>query len=385
MEFIRSFRSLTRADIALVGGKTASLGQMISSLSHQGIAVPDGFAITSKAYWHYVDYNGLLPQITQLMDQLHDYHDLHKIKETGQAIRNLFLRGQMPSDLAAEILSGYNQLAKEYRQAKLSVAVRSSATAEDLPTASFAGQQESYLNVSGDYQLIEACKKCFASLFTDRAIVYRHDKQFDYSTIALSIAVQKMVRSDKATSGVAFSLDTESGFNKVVVINASYGLGESIVQGKVVPDEYIVFKPTMGKEYNPILKKELGSKSTKTVYDEFGTKQAPVSRSEQHEFALNNDDIIAIAKAVCAIEDFYTAQKGSWCPIDVEWAKDGKDGKIYMVQARPETVHSHAAPLHLERYELQKQASLVPLVTGHSVGQLIAQGTARIIYIRCRA
>ncbi len=379
MKFIKPFRALTLADVSLVGGKTASLGQMIASLSDAGIAVPDGFAITADAYWYYVEYNGLMPQIKQLMEQLHDYNDLQKLQEIGQAIRNLFLRARMPDDLATEILSAYNQLAKEYRQAKLSVAVRSSATAEDLPTASFAGQQESYLNISGDYQLIEACKKCFASLFTDRAIVYRHDKNFDFTNVALSIAVQKMVRSDKASSGVAFSLDTESGFKNTVVINASYGLGEAIVQGIVIPDEFVIFKLTLKQTFAAIIKKERGSKTTKIVYDEFGTKQVAVPRSEQWAFSLTDEDVLAIAKAVCVIEDLYTKLKGSWSPMDIEWAKDGKDGKIYIVQARPETIHARENHLQFQRYELQNSTELTPLVTGQSVGQQIVSGTARII------
>ncbi len=379
MKFIKPFRSLSLADVPLVGGKTASLGQMLFSLSDAGIAVPDGFAITADAYWYYVEYNGLMPQINQLMAQLHDYNDLQKLQEIGQAIRTLFVRGRMPDDLAAQILSAYNHLAKEYRQAKLSVAVRSSATAEDLPTASFAGQQESYLNISGDYQLIEACKKCFASLFTDRAIVYRHDKNFDYTKIALSIAVQKMVRSDKASSGVAFSLDTESGFKNVVLINASYGLGEAIVQGLVVPDEFVLFKPTLKQGFNAIIKKERGSKTTKIVYDDYGTKQVPVSRSEQMAFSLSDEDVLTIAKAVCAIEDFYSEKKGSWSPMDVEWAKDGKDGKLYIVQARPETIHASENHLQISQYELKNPTDVHPLVTGQSVGQHIVSGTARII------
>ena len=379
MKFIKPFRALTLADVSLVGGKTASLGQMISSLSDANISVPDGFAITADAYWHYVDYNGLMPQIDQLMAQISNYNDLQQLQETGQAIRNLFLRARMPDDLATEILSAYNQLAKEYRQAKLSVAVRSSGTAEDLPTASFAGQQESYLNISGDYQLIEACKKCFASLFTDRAIVYRHDKSFDYRKIALSIAVQKMVRSDKGSSGVAFSLDTESGFKNVVIIDASFGLGEAIVQGLVVPDEFVIFKPTLKQGFDAIIKKERGSKTSKIVYDEFGTKQVAVPRSEQLEFSLSDNDILALAKMVCAIEDLYSKLKGSWSPMDVEWAKDGKDGKIYIVQARPETIHAGENHLQFERYELQNSTGLTPLVIGQSIGQHIVSGTARII------
>jgi pyruvate,water dikinase len=379
MKFIKPFRTITLADVPLVGGKTASLGQMISSLHDRGVTIPDGFAITSQAYWHYVDHNGLMDSIEQHMNQLYDYTDIEQLKKVGTAIRNLFLRAQMPSDLAAEIIDAYNQLGKEYRQNKLSVAVRSSATAEDLPTASFAGQQESFLNIVGDYQLIESCKKCFASLFTDRAIVYRHDNNFDYKTIALSIAVQKMVRSDVASSGVAFSLDTESGFKNTILINGSYGLGEAIVQGLVVPDEFVVFKPTLELGHAAIIKKERGSKETKVVYDALGTKQIAVGRKQQQEFCLTDEEIISLAKTVLIIESFYTQQKGSWSPMDVEWAKDGKDGKIYIVQARPETIHAHDDLLQLKRYELKNAAGLQPLVSGQSVGQQIVSGTARII------
>lgn len=379
MRFIKPFRSLTLADSPVVGGKTASLGQMIASLSTVGITVPDGFAITAPAYWHYIEYNGLMPQINNLMKSLRDYNDVQSVQEVGQAIRNLFLRGRMPDDLAHEILSAYNQLAKEYRQPKLSVAVRSSATAEDLPTASFAGQQETYLNVSGDYQLIESCKKCFASLFTDRAIVYRHDKNFNYATIALSIAVQKMVRSDKACSGVAFSLDTESGFKNVVVINASYGLGESIVKGLVVPDEFVVFKPTLHQGFQAIIRKEKGSKTTKMVFDEFGIKQAPISRSEQAAFSLSDDDVISIAKSVCIIEDFYSQHNQTWTPMDIEWAKDGKDGKLYIVQARPETIHATDGQLTIERYHMPATQQVKVVAQGQSIGQKMASGIARVI------
>ena len=255
MKFIKKFSEISINDVPLVGGKTASLGYLYSALAPRGIQVPDGFGITADAYWHFVNTNGLMPHIQKMMEDLHDYNDLQKIKEVGQHIRNLFHIAPMPAALAEEIFAAYQELGKEYQQKNIHVAVRSSATAEDLPTASFAGQQESYLNISGKEHLLEACKKCFASLFTDRAIVYRHDQGFDYKKIALSIAVQKMVRSDRASSGVAFSLDTETGFKDAVVINASYGLGESIVQGLVVPDEYVVFKPTLKQGFNADSKK----------------------------------------------------------------------------------------------------------------------------------
>ncbi len=265
MQFIKEFKDITLADLPLVGGKTASLGQMIQDLSSQGIRIPDGFAITADAYWHIVQYNQLMPRIEQLMNQVDDYNDLQKLHEVGQSIRALFINAVLSYDLVHEITNAYKQLCKIYNKKNVAVAVRSSATAEDLPGASFAGQQESFLHVSGIEELLLASKKCFASLFTDRAIAYRHDKNFDYRHIALSIAVQKMVNADKAISGVAFSLDTESGFKNVVLINASYGLGESIVQGMVVPDEYGVFKPTLKTGHAAIIKKKLGNKKIKVI------------------------------------------------------------------------------------------------------------------------
>ena len=328
MKYIKVFREISSKDVAIVGGKTASLGQMINTIHFDNVLIPDGFAITADAYWHFVNSNNLMPQIEQIMGQLHDYADLDQLKEVGNAIRNLFMHAQIPHDLQQEIDTAYYHLCKAYGKKNLSIAVRSSATAEDLPTASFAGQQESYLNMSGVAHLLEACKKCFASLFTDRAIVYRHDKNFDYKKIALSIAVQKMVRSDLGTSGVAFSLDTESGFKNVVVINASYGLGEAIVQGLVVPDEYVVFKPTLLGGFTPILKKQCGSKTSKIIYSKHGTKKTSVPRKLQEQLCVDDADILTLAKAVCAIEDHYTRQKGSWCPMDVEWAKDGTDGNF---------------------------------------------------------
>ena len=358
MKFIKQFCDIGIADVPLVGGKTASLGQMIQTLTASGIRVPDGFAITADAYWHFVNSNALMPHIEKMMDGLQDYNDLHKIKEVGHHIRNLFHIAPMPADLALEIYDAYQQLGREYGHRNISVAVRSSATAEDLPTASFAGQQDTFLNIAGKDELIDACKKCFASLFTDRAIVYRYDKNFDYKKIALSIAVQKMVRSDKASSGVAFSLDTESGFKNAVVINASYGLGEAIVQGLVVPDEYIVFKPTLTDGFAPILKKEIGSKKIKIVY-RTGHVQTSVPAAQQQQPCLTDDEIITLAKATVAIEKMYSQEKGSWCPMDVEWAKDGLDNMLYIVQARPETIHSTEKQNSYIQYRCD--ANLMPL------------------------
>lgn len=372
MKFIKKFSEITVTDSAFVGGKTASLGSMFNALSSQGIRVPDGFGITADAYWHFVNSNHLMPIIEKIMDGLTDYNDLHKIKEVGQHIRNLFHIAPMPADLAEQIQNAYTQLGSNYNQRNIHVAVRSSATAEDLPDASFAGQQDTYLNISGKDQLLDAVKKCFASLFTDRAIVYRNEKEFDYKTIALSVTIQKMVRSDKAVSGVAFSIDTETGFQNAIVINASYGLGEAIVQGLVVPDEYLVFKPT-----NAILKKEIGSKKIKVVYKPEGTAQVPVPSSAQSQSCLTEQEICNLSDMVKTIEIFYTTQMGTFCAMDIEWAKDGLDNQIYIVQARPETVHS-GKHNSLIQFTLTQKPSNV-LVTGHSVGQQIVSGTAIVI------
>lgn len=378
MKYIKLFSEIRSADVSLVGGKGASLGNLYNSLSRQGIRVPNGFAITADAYWYFIEANGLMPHIEKMMEELIDYADVLKVQQVGHHIRNLFRIAPMPPLLIEQILSAYQSLGAEYQQKNLAVAVRSSATAEDLPTASFAGQQESFLNISGKEELIEACKKCFASLFTDRAIVYRHDQNFDYRKIALSIVIQKMVRSDKAASGVAFSLDTESGFKDVVMINASYGLGDAIVQGLVVPDEYVVFKPTLKQGFNPIVKKEIGSKKIKTVYRATGTEQSNVPAAQAQAQCISDEEIITIAKAVCSIEDLYSQEKGSWCPMDVEWAKDGLDNQIYIVQARPETVHAQDTHIYTT-YRLEADQNQDILVSGQSIGQHIATGTARVI------
>lgn len=379
MQYIKNFSQIDADDIGLVGGKAASLGNLYNQLASKGIKVPNGFAITADAYWHFINANGLMPHIEKMMDELHDFNDTQKLQQVGHHIRNLFRIAPMPVDLAENIIAAYQALGAEYQQKNLAVAVRSSATAEDLPHASFAGQQESYLNVSGKEELLEACKKCFASLFTDRAIVYRHDQNFNYKKIALSIVVQKMVRSDKAASGVAFSLDTESGFKDVVMINASYGLGDAIVQGLVVPDEYVVFKPTLKQGFDAIIKKEIGSKKVKTIYKAHGTEHVNVPSTQAHQQCISDAEISTIAKAVCSIEDLYSQKKGSWCPMDVEWAKDGLDNQIYIVQARPETIHAqHTNGYITYRLELDQKPQI--LVTGQSIGQQIVTGKARVVH-----
>lgn len=288
----------------------------------------------------------------------------------------------MPDDLEQEIITAYKELSKKYKQNTCDVAVRSSATAEDLPTASFAGQQETFLNIHGSQELITACKKCFASLFTDRAIIYRREKGFDHFKVALSIGIQKMVRSDKASSGVAFSLDTETGFKDVIVIDSSYGLGEAIVQGLVTPDEFILHKPTLQQGFKSIIQKKLGDKKVKVVYSQAssaGVKQVPIPKKDYYQFSLTDDEVLSLARMVMTIEDYYSEKNKRWMPMDVEWAKDGQDNKIYIVQARPETIHAVAQKNILKRYKLNNVSSKI-IATGLSIGQQIAVGTARVIY-----
>lgn len=382
MNYIKWFDEVDLNDVPMVGGKNASIGTMIRELAAQGIQVPMGFAITSHAYRYYIEYNKLNEPMKNCLAAIGSINDIQAVAAAGQQIRGLITHGSMPDDLQKEILACYQKLSRMYGTHELGVAVRSSATAEDLPTASFAGQQETYLNVQGTDELLESCKKCFASLYTDRSIVYRVQQGFEHEKVALSIGVQKMVRSDLAVSGVAFSLDTESGFADVVTINASYGLGETIVQGMVAPDEFVVFKPTLATGFAPVIKKYCGEKNIKIVYGENGsdTQTVPVPLSEHYQFSLKDEEILFIARSVVTIEKHYSDKAGHWVPMDVEWAKDGNDGKIYIVQARPETVHSSQKPKELVLYKLACQAKECTLVaTGRSIGQKIVSGPARII------
>jgi len=382
MRYITWFDRVGMKDVPQVGGKNASLGEMISALQSQGLRIPNGFAITADAYWHYLSYNDLEPKMRALLKNLNP-KSIKKLQQVGARLRTLIHSGRMPEDLADEIITAYKKLSRLYKQKAADVAVRSSATAEDLPTASFAGQQESFLNIKGDTALIEACKKCMASLFTDRAIIYRIEHGFDHFKVALSVGVQKMIRSDKAASGVAFSLDTETGFKDVIMIDAAFGLGESIVQGLVNPDEYFVFKPTLEKGYDPIIQKRLGSKKVKIIYSASSrhpTKKVAVPKKEQHQFALHDDELIALAHMVNKIDHYYSSLHNRWMPMDVEWAKDGIDGKLYILQARPETVHGERAHALFKSYRLKKPADPKKiLITGQSVGQQIASGPARVI------
>ncbi|RFU74234.1 phosphoenolpyruvate synthase [Trichoderma arundinaceum] len=369
---VRDFEHIARSDGALVGGKNSSLGEMVRTLGSQGIAVPPGFATTSQAYWEYVDANGIRDNIASLVTDW----QLHKrtLAETGHAVRSLFLRGTWPADVAAAIKAEYRELSAKAGVKNLSVAVRSSATAEDLPDASFAGQQESYLNISGVEALLDACRRCYASLFTDRAISYRQAKGFDHTSIALSIGVQQMVRSDVGGSGVMFTIDTESGFNKVVLINAAWGLGENIVQGTVNPDEYQVFKPLLSDHsLVPILEKKCGDKSIKMVYGDAGmpTRNVPTSKAERAAFVLSDDEILQLARWACIIEEHYG------CPMDIEWAKDGIIGALFIVQARPETVHSRQDAAVFKSYTVVKKGRV--LTTGLSVGDAAISGQVCLI------
>lgn len=382
MLYIRWFDTLHMKDIPKVGGKNAALGEMIGALSKKGIDIPYGFAIIADAYWDYLTYNDLLKNMRMLIKKLNP-QDISSIQSVGHAVRELIMQGTLPPDLAEQIDNAYRQLSHHYKQKNCDVAVRSSATAEDLPTASFAGQQETFLNIRGVNALLHAYKKSIASLFTDRAIIYRLEKGFNQFDVALSTGVQKMVRSDKAASGVAFSLDTESGFKNMVMIDASWGLGESIVKGIVNPDEFYVFKPTLLQGFDAIIKKQCGTKKTKMIYSgslKNPIKQVAVSRADQQKFCITDKEILQLARMVVTIEDYYTKLNKRWTPVDVEWAKDGIDGTLYIVQARPETVHAQETQCMYTTYTLRDhRARNNVLVTGLSVGSQIATGKARVI------
>jgi len=372
------FEEFGIADVPIVGGKNASLGEMIQHLAAKGIRIPNGFATTANAYRRFLEFNGLDAKLRKLFTGL-SVEDLKQLRQVGSQARALILEASFPEDLDRAIRDAYARLCEQYGS-HTDVAIRSSATAEDLPDASFAGQHETYLNVHGVNAVLEACKKCFASIFTDRAFSYRQTHGFDHLSIALSIGVQKMVRSDLSCSGVMFSIDTETGFTNVVLINASYGLGENIVQGSVNPDEYMVFKPTLKQDFRPILSKTVGSKETKLIYDVGGsksTKNIPVPPSERKKLVLTDQEILELARWACVIEDHYSSVKGKYTPMDMEWAKDGITGQLFIVQARPETVESRKKKLVLQTYRLKSTGKR--LVSGHSVGEAIGSGKARLI------
>jgi pyruvate,water dikinase len=378
MNYIRWFSEIGLDDIPSVGGKNASLGVLFRELTPKGIKVPAGFAITAEAYRFFLREAKLDRQIAEFLAGINT-RDIDDLRRRGAGIRHAILAAELPPPLAIEIIAAYTELSGNVPQLS-SVAVRSSATAEDLPDASFAGQQETYLNVQGTYAVLDACKRCFASLFKDRAISYRVDKGFDHFKVALSVGVQHMVRSDLASAGVIFTIDTETGFRDAVLINAAYGLGENVVQGTVNPDEYCVFKPTLKTGYKPILQKRVGTKEFKLVYDVGGgkmVKNVPVPSGDRKKFALTEEEILQLARWACQIEDHYSAQKGRPTPMDIEWAKDGRTGELFIVQARPETVQSRKDTAVMESFKLEHRGTV--LATGRSVGEKIATGRVRVI------
>lgn len=369
--YIKWFKDLTIKDIPKVGGKTASLGEMFSKLKKQGVPVPDGFAVTAEAYRLYLKENNLDKRIKETLKGL-DNKNLTQLKKTGEQIRKMILSSEVPWELVKQIRTAYITLSKNFGRKNMAVAVRSSATAEDLPDASFAGQQETYLNICGEKELLLAIKKCIASLFTDRAISYREDKGFDHMSVSLSVCVQEMVRSDLGSAGVMFTLDTESGFKGAILINASYGLGEYVVKGRVIPDQYYIFKEGIKKGLKSIISHRLGSKEVKLVYaKKGGTAQMAVKIGDQKRFCLNDNDVIKLAKWGIIIENHYGR------PMDIEWAKDGISGKLFIVQARSETVKSQEKINEIETYRLDKLGKV--LLEGTSVGQKIGAGKSRII------
>ena len=377
VDVIRWFDEIGLEDVALVGGKNASLGEMCRELAPKGVNLANGFAITAEAYRYFLQVTDLDITIRDLLAGL-DTQDARNLQQRGRQIRHAILAAELPADLRAAIIDAYDRLSEGSAE-PLDVAVRSSATAEDLPDASFAGQQETYLNVQGHAALLETCKRCFASLFTDRAISYRQDRGFDHFQVALSIGVQQMVRSDLAASGVMFSIDTETGFPNAVLINAAYGLGENVVQGSVNPDEFYVFKPTL-KDARPILQRRLGNKEFKLIYDVGGgkmTKNVPVPPADRARFAISDDEILTLARWACLIEEHYSAKRGRATPMDLEWAKDGRTGELFILQARPETVQSRRQTQQLEIYKLCEKRPM--LLRGRSVGQKIAAGPVRVV------
>lgn len=379
MKYIIPYRDITQVNQSLVGGKNASLGHMIRDLADV-VRVPDGFAITTEAYWYFLRSAGLVEKIDLKLRTL-DVRQHGHLKAVAQEIRDLILQTSMPQDLSDEIIAAYHALSAAYQSNEVAVAVRSSASAEDSPEASFAGQQESYLYISGDQSLLHAVKRCLASLFTDRAIVYRAEKGFVHMDVAMSVGVQKMVHADTGVAGVAFSIDTDTGFKDAVLINASWGLGETIVQGAVTPDEYMVFKPLMN-DYVPIIKKTVGAKGIKMIYDvpENQTRVVNTTAQEQKIFCLTDDEIVELARYVAAIESYYTHQIGKPMPQDIEWAKDGLDGNIYIVQARPETIHAaHESSMQKFCVAQNHEKDHEVLISGISVGQKIVSGKAHVI------
>jgi len=369
-KYILWFREISAKDLLLVGGKNASLGEMIKELSKKGINIPDGFTLTTKAYWHYLKTNKIDKKLKEIFEKF-DSKSIKSLQKTGKLSRNLILKGKIPDDLKREIVAAYRKLGKKYGS-NPKVAVRTSGVAEDTATASFAGQFETYLNVFGEENVLEAVKKSIASTFTDRAIAYREEKGFSQLKLGLSVGVQKMVRSDLASAGIIFTLDTESGFRDVVIINSIFGVGEMIVKGKVTPDQFCVFKPTLKQGYKSIIIKNLGRKTKKYIYaKEGGLKEVIVSQKEQMRFSLTDEEILTLAKLAIIIEEHYDR------PQDIEWAKDGKTGKLFITQSRPETVFTSQKIQFYEEYQIKTTKK--PILTGIAIGNKIGQGKVHII------
>ncbi len=384
-EYLKWLHEVELKDIPTVGGKNASLGEMIQNLGKLGVKVPGGFVVTVASYEAFIEHNELDQKIKDIVKGL-DVDDVENIRRTGLAVRTLIKNGKFPEEIWKGIMARYDELSQQHGQEATDVAVRSSATAEDLPDASFAGQQETFLNIRGHQDLIAAVRNCFASLWTDRAIVYRQSLGYDHFQVGISVGVQKMVRSDVGSSGVAFSLDTESGFKDVVLINGSYGLGEMVVQGAVSPDEFLVFKPTLAEGYSSIIEKKLGNKDRKMVYGvEPGkpTLTIPIERAQRHRFCINDDQALEIARSVVAIEKYYSQKKGHWCPMDVEWAVDGLSKQLFIVQARPETIHSRKATDRVVEYKLEPNSAVAApkvITTGIAIGDRVGAGKVRILF-----
>ncbi|MGV6816438.1 MAG: phosphoenolpyruvate synthase [Thiotrichales bacterium] len=377
--WLRWFESLSIDDVSLVGGKNASLGEMYQELTPKGILIPNGFAVTAEAYRYTLDKAGAWEALHEVLYDLNG-NDVSDLARRGKKAREIVYSASMPDDLREEIRTAYGRLKAEYGD-DVTLAVRSSATAEDLPTASFAGQQDTYLNISGEAMLLDAVQRCFASLYTDRAIHYRLDQGFDQFKVGLSVGVMKMVRSDLSASGVMFSIDTETGFSDVVFITGAYGLGENVVQGAVEPDEFYVHKPTLKQGFKPLIRRHLGSKQIKMIYADghtrATTKNEKVPREDRVRFCISDDEVLQLARYAVLIEEHYSQRAGQNRPMDMEWAKDALDGRLYIVQARPETVASQQTRATLEQYHLDETGEL--LVTGYAVGTRIGQGRVRYI------
>ena len=378
--YVLDLSQVGAGDVALVGGKCSSLGELFRELTTQGVRAVDGFTTTSHAYEVLLETDGLRTRLKKLLKGL-DTNDLEELARVGSEARALMLETPFPPEVQAAIFTAYESLGKRIGKKNFEVAVRSSATAEDLPDASFAGQQDTLLNVSGEARLIEACHECYASLWTDRAISYRTAKGFDHFDVALSIGVQPMVRSDIACSGVMFTLDTESGFRDAVVINGAWGLGEAVVQGMATPDEWIIFKPTLKLGFRPIITRKLGVKEVKMVFADDGsggTQVRDVVETQRNRMCLAGFEVLQLAEWACAIEDHYSKRAGKSQPMDIEWAKDGITGELFILQARPETVHAQKTQNYIEKYKLTGIHG-APLASGVAVGEKIGHGTAHVL------